>query len=246
MKARFLTEPALLLGKTLIIADLHIGIEYEIYKSGISIPSQLDKLKKRIFSLIKKTKAKELIILGDIKHQVPNISWQESKEIPAFLNSISRKVKVSIVKGNHDGDIEALVNKKIRIYNPKGFRIKDHAFCHGQAWFDEDCLKAKHLVIAHVHPAIEFWMRGYRSVEHCWLKCSIWNKKIEKKYKKKANLEDCIIMPVFNPIIGGMPFNSRDFKPLGPILKNILNWGESEIYLLDGTFLGLLNRLDRT
>lgn len=242
MKMRFLTEPALLLDDTLIIADLHIGIEYEIYKSGISIPSQTKKLKKRLLDLISKTKAKNLVILGDVKHQVPNISFQESKDIPEFLNSLSRKVKVTIVKGNHDGDIESLVSKKVKVYSPKGFRIGDYAFCHGQAWFDKDCLKAKHLVIAHIHPAIEFWTQGFRSVEHCWVKCPVDPKKIEKKYKEKSNLEDCIIMPAFNQIIGGMPLNSEDFRPLGPIMENILKIKESEIYLLDGTFLGKIIR----
>jgi len=245
MKIKFLTEPALLIGKTLVIADLHIGIEYEIYKSGISIPSQVKKMKKRIFDLIKKTKAKELIILGDIKHQVPLISKQEEEEIPKFLNSLSRKVKTIIIKGNHDGDIESLVNKKIKVYSPKGFRIGDYAFCHGQAWFSQDCLKAKHLVIAHIHPAIEFWTQGFRSVEHCWIKSPLDIEKIEKKYKKNTNLQDCIIMPVFNPIIGGMPINSREFKPLGPILKNIVKWKESQIYLLDGTFLGKIKKMKK-
>jgi metallophosphoesterase superfamily enzyme len=45
MKIKFLTEPALLLeDKILVVADLHIGLEYEIYKSGITIPSKLGKL----------------------------------------------------------------------------------------------------------------------------------------------------------------------------------------------------------
>ena len=51
-------------------------------------------------------------------------------------------------------------------------------------------------------------------------------------------------MPAFNHIIGGMAFNSKDFEPLGPLLKNeIFKWKEAKVYLLDGTFLGKLNEL---
>ena len=51
---KFLTEPALLLtNRVLVITDLHLGIEYEIYKSGITVPSQIEKLEERIDNLIK-------------------------------------------------------------------------------------------------------------------------------------------------------------------------------------------------
>jgi hypothetical protein len=239
MKIKFLTEPALLIGKTLVVADLHIGIEYEIFQSGITIPSQVEKLEKRIDNLLKQTKANHLVILGDVKHQVPNISWQEYKEIPKFLEHFS-KIKVSIVKGNHDGQIQRLAPKGVDIYEPSGFKINDVLLTHGHAWPNKDDLNAKYLVMGHVHPAAEFLTENFRSVEPCWLKCKVDNKKFEIKTKFKQG----IIMPSFNHLIGGMAFNSKDFEPLGPLLKNeVLKWKEAEVYLLDGTFLGSLNKL---
>ena len=50
-------QPALVFNRNLVIADLHIGIEYELYKSGIKVPTQIEKMKEKIDSLIKKTKA---------------------------------------------------------------------------------------------------------------------------------------------------------------------------------------------
>jgi len=243
MKIKFLTEPALLLeNKILVIADLHIGLEHEIYKSGITIPSQVERLEKRIDKLIKQTKAKHLIILGDVKHQVPSISWQEYKEIPKFLNHFD--IKISIVKGNHDGNIERLASKEIDIYDPQGFKINNFLLTHGQAWPSKNDLDAEYLIMAHVHPAIEFWTENFRSIEPCWLKCEINNEKLFKKYKIKTKIKQGIIMPAFNHLIGGMAFNSKDFKPLGPLLKNrILKWKKSEVHLLDGTYLGNLEDL---
>ena len=83
---KFITnEPAVLFGKTLVIADLHIGVEYELYKSGIRIPKQTDKLLARIKNLLKTTKANRLVLLGDLKHFIPYLSIQEIKELPKFI-----------------------------------------------------------------------------------------------------------------------------------------------------------------
>jgi hypothetical protein len=240
---KFLTEPALLIEKALVITDLHLGIEYEIFKSGITVPSQIERIEKRIDKLIKQTKANHLIILGDLKHQVPNISWQEYKEIPLFLEHFS-KLKISIIKGNHDGDIERLAPKDIDVYEPSGFKINDFLLTHGHAWPNKNDLKAKYLVMGHVHPAIEFLTGNFRTVEPCWLKCEIDNEKLKEKFGIKTNFKQGIVMPSFNHLIGGMAFNSKDFEPLGPLLKNeILKWKKSEVYLSDGTFLGGLREL---
>ena len=244
MKTKFLTEPALLIeNKVLVVADLHLGIEYEIFQSGITIPSQVEKLEKRIDNLIKQTKAKHLIILGDVKHQVPNISFQEYKEIPDFLGHFSN-VEVSIIKGNHDGNIQRLAPKDVDIYEPSGFRLGDILLTHGQSWPNEKDLDAKYIIMGHVHPSVQFLVDRFRSVEPCWLKCKIDNKKLEEKYGIKTNFKQGIIMPAFNHIVGGMAFNSKDFEPLGPLLKNeIFKWKESDVYLLDGTYLGKLENL---
>jgi putative SbcD/Mre11-related phosphoesterase len=244
MKIKFLTEPALLIeNKVLIIADLHLGIEYEIFRSGITIPSQIERLEKRIDKLIKQTKANHLVILGDVKHQVPTISWQEYKEIPKFLDHF-QNIKISIVKGNHDGNIERLARKDIDIYEPTGFKINNFLLTHGQAWPNKNDLNAEYLIMGHVHSAVEFWTENFRTIEPCWLKCGIDNKRLKEKYGINTKLKRGIIMPAFNHLIGGMAFNSKNFEPLGPLLKNgVLKWREAEIYLLDGTFLGILKEL---
>jgi uncharacterized protein len=245
MSIKFLTEPALLIDKALVITDLHMGIEYEIYKSGITIPSQVEKLEKRIDALIKMTRAKHLVILGDVKHQVPMISWQEYREIPQFLDHF-KKIKVSIVKGNHDGNIERLAPSGVDIYEPQGFKLKDVLLTHGQAWPNKKDLDAKYIVMGHVHPAVQFWTDNFRTIEPCWLRCDIDNKKIFEKFKAKTDFKQGIIMPSFNRIIGGMAFNSKSFDPLGPLLTNgVLKWKSAEVYLIDGTLLGSLKDLKK-
>lgn len=249
MKIKFLTEPALLLepGKILVIADLHIGIEYEMFKAGIKLPSQTEKMTERIKKLIKDTKAKELIILGDVKHNIPGISWQETEEIPKFFEELSKKIKITVVKGNHDGDIDLLTGKaKIKIVQPSGFKMKNIGFAHGQAWFKKSMLDCDTILMAHVHPIIEFRSGTYRATEHCWLKGKVDNEILKKKFKKESKIREIIIMPVFNKLIGGYAVNSEEFQPLGPILKHrVMDIKKSEIYLLDGTYLGKLDKLKK-
>ena len=117
---KFITgEPALVFNKNLVVADLHIGIETEYRKSGITIPTQLEKIKEKIDGLIKKSKARRLIIIGDVKHQVPGVSFQELREVPEFFNYFSGKIETHIVLGNHDSEIPALV-EKIKIHDTMG------------------------------------------------------------------------------------------------------------------------------
>lgn len=242
MEMKFLTDRALLIGRALVVADLHLGMEYEIRKGGITVPSQMEPIRKRLDALIKENKAKHLVILGDLKHQVPRITWQEYEEIPKFLEHF--KIKVSIVKGNHDGDIERLTPPHVDIYEPHGFVLDRCLLTHGQAWMDRKDLDADYLVMGHVHPAIEFWTGDIRTTEPCWLTCEVDNKKLSKRFKAKTDLGCGIIMPSFNKIIGGMAFNAKKFEPLGPILENnVLKWKEAEVILLDGTHLGSLKEI---
>lgn len=240
MPVKFLPDRALLLpGRTLVIADLHIGLERELAEAGIHVPSQVKKLQERVEKLIRQTKARTLVILGDLKHQVPAISWQEMREIPEFLEKLSRHVRVILLKGNHDGDIERLAPAEVEIHEPSGFALGDFALVHGQAWPDKKLLKCKTLVMAHIHPVVQFVSGRYRAVEHCWLRCPVNARVLKKRFKVPVNLSETIIMPAFNPLVGGMAVNSPDFEPIGPLLRTgAVQLKKAEAWLTDGTAIG--------
>jgi hypothetical protein len=234
--------------KTLVVADLHIGIEYEFYKSGIKIPSQVAEMKKNILDLIKQTKAKRLIILGDVKHDVPGVSYQEMKEIPGFMKDLSQRIKVDVCLGNHDTYIKKLSPEEIKIHASEGFKIGKFGFIHGHAWPSKKLLSCDFLISGHTHPIIQFTDKfGYRIIEPVWIKNRIDKEKIKEKYKiDRIGKLEFIIMPAFNRLLGGTPINVKrnNDELLGPLLKNnFVNMDKSEIYLLDGTYLGKLKNL---
>src|SRR3989344_5322388 len=204
---RFLTDRAAYIReyRMLVVSDLHLGIEYDIQRSGITIPSQTSVLKERLNKLIRQTKAKSLVILGDI---------------------------------------ERVLSKYAIVYDPVGFRYKDVSFSHGHAWPSKDQLRAKYFLMGHVHPAVEFSSSGCRMKESCWARFPINKKGLERKYKTKTELSEGVLFPTFNTLAGSIAINSKNFRPDGPMFKNkIIKWKKSEIYLLDGTFLGKLEDL---
>ena len=92
-------EPALVFGKTLIIADIHLGLEYELYKSGIKVPSQTEKMKRKIYSLIKKTKAKRGAALAPII-DLASASAAPAKHTPTNISELDRVLCGGIVSGS--------------------------------------------------------------------------------------------------------------------------------------------------
>jgi putative SbcD/Mre11-related phosphoesterase len=252
MAIKFLTDyPALFIQekKTLVITDLHLGLEYEFYKSGIVIPSQGEKFQKTIDKLIKTTKAKTLVILGDIKHKVPGISFREEREIPKFLNHIVEKIEVVLTIGNHDTELKEILPKEMKVYSSRGFKIGKYGFFHGHAWPSEELMQCDYLFMGHMQPSIEFRDKlGYYSVQQIWLKNKLNQELIKKKYKiKKTGKLNIIVVPSFNMLSGSLAVNKTlNEELIGPLLTNkILDVSKSSLYLLDGTYLGTVKKIKR-
>jgi len=220
--------PAMKIREYLVVSDIHLGITKELWESGVSLPSQVKKLSDRLNKLKKSTGAKKLIILGDLKHKVPGISYQETREVPEFLEALQFN-KIIITKGNHDGDLEKLIPSSVKrkVSIRKSFSVGDYFLTHGH-------MKAKTnkkiIVIGHNQPNVRFQdqMKAKYS-EPVWVRGPL----------RKSNTK-LIIMPAFNELCGATVVNRDEF--LGPIAKQ-LDKTRAHIYLLDGTDLGILENL---
>ena len=221
--------------KCLVIAELHLGIEHELFNSGIVIPSQAKKFAEMINNLIRKTKAKKLVILGDIKHKVPGISLRERYEIPKFFSYL-KKIKVILIKGNHDANLERIL-PKFKIF--KEYKFNDFGFFHGHSWPTKKLMSCKYLFTSHLHPCIEISSGGSKILRRVWIKTKIDFEKVKKKYKLKGLRTNLIILPAFNPLVGGFPIN-KEFEKMSGVLKKFISKKNCDFFLLDGTFLGNL------
>ncbi|HPM27281.1 MAG TPA: TetR family transcriptional regulator, partial [Methanothrix sp.] len=146
--------------KVLVAADLHLGLEHELHLCGISIPSQTEKILHRLLGYIDRIKPNRLVLLGDVKHNVPRTSWQEKKEIPRFLSRLAARVAVDVVPGNHDSDLADMAPPGVQVRPSTGFVQDGVGYFHGHTWPDEKILRAGLLAAA----TERFVREGYDSV----------------------------------------------------------------------------------
>ncbi len=232
-------ERALLLGEHLIIADLHLGLEQEFAQRGAIIPSQHEKMLKSIVRLLAATGAKNLVILGDLKHGIPHTTVQEYREIPELVNVISKRASVSIIKGNHDGDLEKLL-PRTKILRSLG--IGSVLLAHGHTALEEKEFAHDYIILGHNHPCIEFRDELGRSTkESAWLRAKLRRDFLEQLGLQKS--PQIIVMPAFNELISGTPLNSSE-ELLGPLFRRkFIDVENARVYLLDGTLLGRVKKL---
>jgi hypothetical protein len=225
--------------RVLVAADLHLGLEHDLRLCGICIPSQTDKILGRLLATLEEIKPDRLLLLGDVKHNVPRTSWQEKREVPRFLESLASQIPVDVVPGNHDSDLSDMAPLGVRIRSSSGFVRDGIGYFHGHTWPDEKTILAERLVAAHLHPAISLKDPLSRpQSKPVWARARIRSDAAAQHYGLDLDCE-IIIAPAFNHLLGGLPLNEPrdDFR--GP-LPSLVDWSSARIFLLDGTELGSL------
>ncbi len=230
---------------TLVIADLHIGIEFEYRKQGINIALQTDKLLERCLKLINETGAERIVLLGDIKHviiakdeQDREMMRMEGRIVRRFIRNLSEHAEVWIVKGNHDGRLRS---KYAKIFGARGTSIGEIALAHGHSWADKEIMNKKYIIVAHIHPFVKITTKiGYRYMQPCWVKGKMKKDVFLKKYSEGNHKMKFIIMPPFNPLCGGVAVNEAEIKEG---MMKIFDMENARVYLLNGINLGRIKNL---
>ena len=229
-------QPLLIIDKKiLVIADLHIGIESELREHGINASSQTKKMFEKLRKICMKYNPEEIVLLGDIKHNIPTSPISERKDVKKFLEEVIKFAKVHIVVGNHDGFIKKLAPETVKIHPSSGFIIENIGFVHGHSWPKKELMQCDQIIMAHTHPTIMLTDRlEHKSFEPCWIDATIIEEKLEEKYETEATPK-LLIIPAFNPLCGGIAINRDGIT--GP-MSNLIDIPKSSIYLIDGTSLG--------
>ncbi len=234
-------EPALFAGdiSALFIADMHIGLEHELLLAGARIPPKTGEMQERLLKSLKETKARILVIAGDLKHNIPVSSFREEREIPRLVDALFEVVdEIHLVPGNHDGGIQGYLPGDVKLHSNKGFVLGDYGIWHGHCWPSGEVMACRTVLMGHVHPMVMF-VDGVeaRSSERCWVR-GLWNYSLASKEYKILG-EGFIMIPAFNDLCGGSRVNDLGQRKIGTVLRHgLANLEDAELYLLDGTDLG--------
>ncbi len=222
--------------EVLVVADLHIGLEAHLSWKGFHMPSQTNRMRSDIIKAAEGMDA--LIVLGDVKHRVPGSTRQEHREIPPFFEALLDAFgRVEVVRGNHDVSLEEFLPDEVVIHPASGLLMDGIGLMHGHTIPSPRLSSCRTWICAHNHSRISFpGPQGSGPTEPCWMRIPF--------RKPEERPEELVVMPAFNPNLGGSPVNIEGEGLLGPVLNSpLLDVDRCRIHLLDGADMGLLRDL---
>ena len=197
----------------------------------------------------------------------------EWRDIPDFFSEIKKHVaEIGIIRGNHDANLEPMLPENVEMHPATGVVVGDTGVFHGHKWPSPALLSCETLVMGHLHPVVVFRdPAGFKLTRQAWMRVDCdrqvlarillrkhgvkiegsVEETLQKHYGIKPKTAQLFIMPSFNDFLGGRSVNeTRPRKGLGaealigPVLRSeAVDIDDSELYLLDGTYLGTLNQL---
>jgi len=220
--------------RALVIADYHAGIEVGLRSDGIELESNAERRREHVLELLESSGANRLVILGDLAHDIGAPRAEERTELEALVDCVT--VPVTLIKGNHDGGIEDVLD--IEVTDGSGTRMGGVGFAHGHTWPSPAVLEADVVCIGHEHPTVRLLDDvGGSRVERAWLRGDLVGDAFvaHSGVETAVNVE-LVVVPAFNDRCSGTWINVPEQEFLAPFLPDALPAGEA--FLLDGTRLG--------
>lgn len=238
------SKPALILEgaeKNLIITDIHIGFESNMASNEIFIGknSTINESIQELSDIIDSEKPDSVILLGDIKSSIKNISRNEWDEVPLFFKKIREKCGVTLIPGNHDAGIQRLIPDNITIISSTGMVEENVLLTHGHTLPSENFSHVDKIIMGHLHP-IFFKENSIINGQRVWI--SIRTNKENIFPSKKGEIE-IIIVPSFNKYFY-VTHRKQYRKSISPIINKINEISEAKIITLDGTIIGNESMID--
>ncbi len=232
--------PALLIKreKVLVAGDLHIGAETRMKERGLYFSKAAARMAEDLLAAFKKSGARSIVLLGDIKDNVSYSSRDEAEAIGEFFSAL-RGMDISIARGNHDAYLARIFKgQNIDVKIEDEILLGNAALMHGNAWPSDEAMQKEYIITGHGHIAAK---RGGK-MEKAWLMAAIGSGAGERygKFNKNARL---IVAPAFNALITGTRINGKT-KSFIPLLnKDVFDFNNAKVYDLGGNVLGNAKRL---
>ena len=233
--------------RALLVADYHAGIEVGLrYERGVELPNNAAERRRRLLSVLDSTGVDQLVVLGDLGHDLGEPEGDERDELDAVAEAVvdDRGIEITVAPGNHDGDLAALFGDRegVTILPPSGGLLGGESgsvgVVHGHTWLDPELLSASTICMGHEHPQVklEDSVGGYR-VEQAWVRGRVDPALLVDGDPPAAiDAPELVVFPAFNDRSGGTWVNVAGQEFLAPFLPDA--FVDADCYLLDGTRLG--------
>ncbi|MCK9307201.1 MAG: metallophosphoesterase [Methanoculleus sp.] len=224
--------PALLIERdqrVLVVADLHMGIESGLERHGVHITSRSAARADRVIACIEEAKPDLLLLLGDVKHNVPVTSRQEYRELPGVLARFRDHVPIAVAPGNHDGGIGQFLDPG-ELLPSGGALIDGVGYLHGHTHPAPE-LPGHLIVIGHHHPVVSLvdTVGCAARARPAYLYSGM-----DGPCQDRTRL---LFVPAFNEFAGGIDIGRLRESGLGP-LSRCIDMKFAEVFLADGTYVG--------
>ncbi len=232
------SKPALILEgkkKHLVVTDIHIGFENSMASNEIFIGknSTVNESIEELSIIIDEQKPDSVILLGDIKSSIKNISRNEWDDVPLFFKKIREKCDVVLIPGNHDANIQKLVPENISMISSTGMVEENILLTHGHTMPSENFSYVDKIIMGHLHPVF-FQEDSIMNGQRVWV--SIKTEK-ENIFPNKSGEIEITIIPSFNRYFYAT-HRKQYKKSISPIINKIKEISRARIITLDGTIIG--------
>ncbi len=217
--------PAAFLSRSssLVVSDIHLGIESALAAKGIYIPDSM--FRRTIDSIlipIRETRARVLYVLGDLIHSHRKPGEPEWWAVRKFAEEVrAAGAEPVLVRGNHDLRIATMLRSLQIRYHQRFVRVDDFILTHGhrKVRLDSQRGRTKAIIMGHEHPAVsirdEFGGHSERFKAFLLIK--------NDPRGAKRGRPALFVLPSVNPVSIGIDLTSRgasdDF--LSPYLRGI-------------------------
>jgi putative SbcD/Mre11-related phosphoesterase len=201
----------LLRSNTMVLGDLHLGIEASLELEGLQLPrAQEGTMRERLTAAVDAHRPERIVVLGDLKHEFSRNLDQEWQEVRGMLEHMRSMAEVIVVRGNHDNYL-ANITSRLNVEMVDQLEVDGFHLSHGHI-----PSMSRPLIQGHEHPSVRLFdgVGGY-------LKLPAF-----LHFPK----DGILILPAFSPLAGGNDVtNMTSENMLSPGLKG-MDLDGAEVY----------------
>ncbi len=218
----------------LFLADIHMGIEYEMRNFGFHIRSRGQARIERICDLVQQADPDLVVILGDVKHRISGTSYQEFFELGTLFSSLRKHAPFLVTPGNHDPGIEAFL-KPEELRAKEGTLVDSIGILHGHT-IPDPRLQGHLVLCGHHHPVVSLPDQvGVALKSPCYILGELNSDIFQDEGDDEVSTR-VLMVPSCNEMTGyGIEKTFR--SPFSPISRSLII-ETAEILLPDGTYAG--------